>query len=139
MNIRDLRTPAVLIDVGRAKANIARMQAAAAAHGLRLRPHAKTHKSPVIAKWQIEEGAVGICCAKLGEAEVFADAGIEDIRVPYPIQPSNADRVIALLDRVRLSIIVDLTEVAREWSDALQRARRTLDVLVKVDVGFHRC
>jgi D-serine deaminase-like pyridoxal phosphate-dependent protein len=139
MNIRDLRTPAVLIDVGRAKANIARMQAAAAAHALRLRPHAKTHKSPVIATWQIEQGAVGICCAKLGEAEVFADAGIEDIRLPYPIHPSNADRVIALLDRVRLSIIVDLTEVAREWSAAMRRAGRTLDVLVKVDVGFHRC
>jgi D-serine deaminase-like pyridoxal phosphate-dependent protein len=139
VHLADLRTPAILVDVNRLHANIDRMQAAATAGGLRLRPHAKTHKSPVIAKWQIEAGAVGVCCAKLGEAEVFADAGIEDIRLPYPIHPSNADRVLRLMDRVRLSIITDLTEIAREWSAAMTKAGRTLDVLVKVDVGFHRC
>ena len=139
VHLADLRTPAVLVDVNRLRTNIDRMQAAASAGGLRLRPHAKTHKSPVIAKQQIAAGAIGICCAKLGEAEVFADAGIEDIRLPYPVHPSNADRVVALMDRVRLSIITDLTEVAREWSGAMTRARRTLDILVKVDVGFHRC
>ena len=72
--------------------NIARVQALASAAGVRLRPHAKTHKSPVVARWQIDAGAVGICCAKLGEAEVFADAGITDIRLPYPVNPSNAPR-----------------------------------------------
>lgn len=115
------------------------MQAAAAATGVRLRPHAKTHKSPVIAGWQLEQGAVGVCCAKVGEAEVFADAGIEDIRLPYPVNPDNADRVVKLLDRSRLSIIVDHPVVARGWSRAMRAAGRTLDVLVKVDVGFHRC
>ena len=139
MHLADLRTPAILVDVNRLTANIQRMQSLANAGGLRLRPHAKTHKSPVIAKQQIAAGAIGVCCAKLGEAEVFADAGIEDIRLPYPIHPSNADRVIALMDRVRLSIITDLTEVARHWSQAMTKAGRTLDVLVKVDVGFHRC
>jgi D-serine deaminase-like pyridoxal phosphate-dependent protein len=139
MHLRDLRTPAVLVDVNRAKANIARMQALAAANGRRLRPHAKTHKSPVVARWQLEAGAIGICCAKVGEAEVFADSGIEDIRLPYPVHPSNADRVVRLADRVRLSIITDLAETAREWSAAMVKAGRTLDVLVKVDVGFHRC
>lgn len=139
MRITDLRTPAVLVDVNRAKANIARMQGLATTNGRRLRPHAKTHKSPVVAKWQLEAGAVGICCAKLGEAEVFADAGIPDIRIPYPVHPSNADRVVRLLDRVQLSIITDLPETAREWSAAMVKAGRTLDVLVKVDVGFHRC
>jgi D-serine deaminase-like pyridoxal phosphate-dependent protein len=88
---------------------------------------------------QIEAGAVGICCAKLGEAEVFADAGIADIRLPYPINPVNADRVLALMGRVRLSFIVDDADVAAEWSGAMTRAGRTLDILVKVDVGFHRC
>jgi len=139
MHFSDLRTPAILVDVNRLRNNIRNMQAAAGAAGLRLRPHAKTHKSPVVARWQIEAGAVGVCCAKLGEAEVFADAGIEDIRLPYPIHPSNADRVVRLMDRTRLSIITDLTEVAREWSSAMSKAGRTLDVLVKVDVGFHRC
>ncbi|MGH9348897.1 MAG: alanine racemase [Vicinamibacterales bacterium] len=139
MLLTDLRTPAVLVDVNRVRANIERMQGAATANRVRLRPHAKTHKSPVIATWQLEAGAVGICCAKLGEAEVFADAGIGDIRLPYPVHPANADRVVRLMDRVRLSIITDLTETAREWSAAMMRAGRTLDVLVKVDVGFHRC
>ena len=140
MQVTDLRTPAVLVDVGRVRANIARMQALANANGRHLRPHAKTHKSPLVAGWQREAGAVGICCAKLGEAEVFAAAGFDDIRLPYPVNPSNADRVVALLDRgVRLSIIVDLTEVAQEWSRAMRAAERRLDVLVKVDVGFHRC
>jgi D-serine deaminase-like pyridoxal phosphate-dependent protein len=139
VHLADLRTPAVLVDINRLAANIARMQAAANAGGLQLRPHAKTHKSPVIARQQLAAGAVGVCCAKLGEAEVFADAGIQDIRLPYPIHPSNADRVIALMDRVRLSIITDLAEVARAWSKTMTKAGRTLDVLVKVDVGFHRC
>src|SRR5262245_17154539 len=106
---------------------------------MRLRPHAKTHKSPVIAKWQIDRGAVGVCCAKLGEAEVMADAGITDIRLPYPINPIHASRVVALQNRAAVSIIVDHGAVARGWSDAMQAEGRVLDVLVKVDVGFHRC
>jgi len=115
------------------------MQAAADARGLRLRPHAKTHKSPALAAQQIARGAIGICCAKLGEAEVFAEAGVADIRIPYPLNPANAGRVVALLDRIHLSFIVDHAEVARGWSDAMHRAGREVDVLVKVDVGFHRC
>jgi D-serine deaminase-like pyridoxal phosphate-dependent protein len=137
--LTDLPTPQVLIDHARAIRNIDRIQQLATSAGLRLRPHAKTHKSPVVAKWQLDRGAVGICCAKLGEAEVFAEAGIEDIRLPYPVNPTNAPRVVALMDRASISIIVDHLEVARGWSDAMQRAGRTLDVLIKVDVGFHRC
>ncbi len=82
--IHDIPTPCVLIDRPRAQANITRMQSLAATHGRKLRPHAKTHKLPAIAKMQVEAGATGICCAKLGEAEVFAEAGIKDIRLPYP-------------------------------------------------------
>ena len=115
------------------------MQSAADTRGLRLRPHAKTHKSIRLADRQIAAGAVGICCAKLGEAEVFAAAGIEDIRLPYPLHPANADRVLELLDRTRLSFIVDHPDVVQGWSDALRAAGREVDVLVKVDVGFHRC
>ena len=115
------------------------MQDAANARGVRLRPHSKTHKSPLIAQWQIERGAVGICCAKLGEAEVFASSGIADIRVPYPLNPSNADRVVALLDRTQLSFIVDHPAVAKQWSEAMVMRGQKVDVLVKVDVGFHRC
>ena len=129
----------MLVDWARAERNIDRMQAAANAGGKRLRPHAKTHKSPEVAQLQIARGAAGICCAKLGEAEVFADAGISDIRLPYPLHPSNADRVLALLDRARISFIVDHETVARGWSAAMQAAGREVEVLVKVDVGTHRC
>jgi len=139
VRLDQLPTPQVLVDRPRLLNNLGRAQAFAAAAGARLRPHAKTHKSPVIARWQIERGAAGICCAKLGEAEVFAEAGVDDIRLPYPVNPSNAARLMALMDRASMSIIVDHPRVARGWSDAMARAGRTLDVLVKVDVGFHRC
>lgn len=139
MRLEELRTPFALIDMARVRANIRAMADRAAAAGVKLRPHAKTHKSAVIAKMQIEAGAVGVCCAKLGEAEVLADAGIGDIRLPYPVNPVNADRVIALLNKTRLSIIVDDMDVAKGWSDAMSAAGKKLDVLVKVDVGFHRC
>lgn len=139
MTLASLRTPAVLIDQQKLERNIERMQAAADAARVRLRPHAKTHKSIDIARIQIARGAVGICCAKLGEAEVFAEAGIQDIRLPYPLNPANAARLLALLDRTRLSFIVDHLDVAREWSRVLDAAGRSVDVLVKVDVGFHRC
>jgi len=139
MLVADLPTPQVLIDRARAIRNIERVQQLATAAGMRLRPHAKTHKSPIVARWQIERGAVGVCCAKLGEAEVFADAGITDIRLPYPVNPANAARLIALMDRASMSTIVDHLDVARGWSDAMRRAGRVLDVLIKVDVGFHRC
>ncbi|MCC7416598.1 MAG: alanine racemase [Acidobacteria bacterium] len=139
MQLPDLPTPQVVVDRSRALRNIQRAQEVAAAAGARLRPHAKTHKSPVAARWQIEAGAAGICCAQLGEAEVFAGAGIADIRLPYPINPSNAARLLALMDRAAISIIVDHLEVARAWSAVMRRAGRRLDVLVKVDVGFHRC
>lgn len=133
------RTPYPVVSASRLAANIQRMQALANQAGVRLRPHSKTHKSPVIARMQIEAGAVGICCAKLSEAEVFADAGITDIRLPYPINPVNADRVLGLMDRVRLSCIVDDADVAADWSGVMTSAGKTLEILVKVDVGFHRC
>jgi D-serine deaminase-like pyridoxal phosphate-dependent protein len=137
--LSDLRTPSVLVERSRLAANIARMQARANAAGVALRPHAKTHKSPVVAGLQIAAGAVGICCAKLGEAEVFAEAGVADIRLPYPLQPSNAPRLLALQQKARVSFIVDHFDVARGWSEAMSAASARADVLVKIDVGFHRC
>ncbi len=139
MHLSEVPTPFVAVDRERLRRNISRIQRLTARAGMRLRPHVKTHKSPVIARWQLDAGAIGICCAKLGEAEVMAGAGITDIRLPYPVHPTNADRVLALMERAAISIIVDHDAVAREWSARMSRAGRTLDVLVKVDVGFHRC
>src|SRR5712671_7621854 len=107
MLISDFPTPQVLIDHRRLLRNIDRVQDLASSARLSLRPHSKTHKSPVIAQWQIDRGAVGICCAKIGEAEIMAAAGIADIRLAYPIQPSNLPRLVALMERASLSIVVD--------------------------------
>jgi D-serine deaminase-like pyridoxal phosphate-dependent protein len=137
--LSELATPQVLIDRSRLVRNIGRVQDLAKSTGASLRPHSKTHKSPLIARWQVDRGAVGICCAKVGEAEVMAAAGIHNIRLAYPVDPSNAARVSALLERADISIVVDDLSVARRWSDAMHRKTRVLDVLVKVDVGFHRC
>lgn len=81
----DLETPAVVIDRTKVDANLARAQAYADANGLKLRPHIKTHKLPTFARLQCELGAIGITCQKVGEAEVMADGGINDIFIPYNI------------------------------------------------------
>ena len=78
-------------------------------------------------------------CAKPAEAEVFAAAEIQDIRIAYPISPTYAARILSLMDGVRISTIVDDLGVAQGWSDAMVTAGRRLEVLVKIDVGTHRC
>lgn len=138
-NLADLQTPLVVIDAPALERNIARMAEAAAAGGKRLRPHGKTHKSGWIARQQVAAGAIGMTCAKPGEAEVFAAAGITDIRIAYPIAPTYAPRLLSLMDGVRTSTIVDDLGVAQGWSDAMEAAGRRLEVLVKIDVGTHRC
>tara|TARA_B100000809_G_C15140172_1_gene532816 strand:- start:8430 stop:9554 length:1125 start_codon:yes stop_codon:yes gene_type:complete len=139
VNFADLPTPAVLVDKPRLLINIEKMQRAATAAGILLRPHAKTHKSVTIARYQIDAGAVGITVATVGEAEVFADHGIPNIRIAYPLPISTADRIIALISKAQLSIVVDNAIVAKQWSDLMVKAKCLLDVLVKIDVGFHRC
>src|SRR5260370_23583270 len=86
---RDHGTPAAVIDMDRVERNIARIQAACDAAGVANRPHIKTHKSPMLAKLQIAAGARGITCQKLGEAEVVADAGIDDILIRYNLIPHD--------------------------------------------------
>jgi D-serine deaminase-like pyridoxal phosphate-dependent protein len=106
------------------------MDAALAGTTVRARPHTKTHKVPNIALMQIARGAIGVCCAKVGEAEVFAAAGIEDIRLPYPVQPSNADRVLALLDPDEIIVFGVATDVCDDAAirGFLARGRRVLFV-----------
>lgn len=136
--LADLQTPLIVIDAPTLTRNIQRMAQAARDGGKRLRPHAKTHKSVWVARQQIEAGAVGLTCAKPGEAEVFASAGIEDLRIAYPVSPTYAPRLLALMELARMSIVVDDVDVARAWSDAMAREGKRLDVLVKIDVGLHR-
>src|SRR5579871_3403338 len=104
-----LDTPALIVDLGALERNIAAMAAFAAGAGLRLRPHAKTHKSVEIARRQIAAGAVGICCAKLGEAEALADGGIENLLITSPVAgPAAIERLAALAERSPgLTAVVD--------------------------------
>ena len=139
MDFSDLPTPAVLVDKNRLLANIEKMQQAATTAGILLRPHAKTHKSVTIARHQLDAGAVGITVSTVGEAEIFADHGIPNIRIAYPLPISTADRLIALMPKTKISIVVDNATVAKQWSSLMVNAKLLLDVLVKVDVGFHRC
>jgi D-serine deaminase-like pyridoxal phosphate-dependent protein len=138
-SLEELPTPAVLVDLDALERNIERMARAARDHGVRLRPHAKTHKAPAIARRQLAAGAAGLSLAKTGEAEVFADAGFTDIFLAYPVVGADkARRLLALADRARLAVGVDGVEGARTLAEAFRSAGRRLEVLLKIDVGFHR-
>jgi D-serine deaminase-like pyridoxal phosphate-dependent protein len=131
-------TPYLRVDVARLRANIATTAARAATAGVSLRPHAKTHKSPEIARLQLEAGAVGLTVATLGEAEVFVDHGVEDLFVAYPLWLSDdaARRLRDLAGRADLAIGVDSAASARRAGALLAGAG--VAVLVEVDSGQHR-
>lgn len=140
-SIDDLSTPCLLVDAGRLQRNIAQMQATADANEVALRPHTKTHKSVAIARRQMAAGAAGITVAKAGEAEVFAEAGFDDIRIAYTVVGRDKhERLAALMDDgVRISFCVD-TVAGAEAAAAVYAARgRTANVLMEVDVGYGRC
>ena len=138
---RDLNTPVLVVDQDALDRNIARMADFAAANGLNLRPHAKTHKSAAIARRQIAAGALGQCCAKLGEAEALADSGIEGILITSPILSApGIERLVALNERAeRLMCVADNPVGARAIAAAVTaRDGRPLTLLIDVDPGIHR-
>lgn len=140
MTIHELETPAVLIDIDIMDRNLRRMADYCAAHRLVLRPHTKTHKIPQIAKLQMEFGAPGITVAKLGEAEVMADAGIEDILIVYPLWGEKKWRRLAdLAQRVRMSVAMDSLEIAEGISRAAKLAGVEIGIRLEFDTGFGRC
>jgi D-serine deaminase-like pyridoxal phosphate-dependent protein len=138
-SVETLATPAVVVDLDVLERNIGRMADRAREAGVRLRPHAKTHKCPDIARLQRAAGAWGLSVAKVGEAEVFADAGFDDLFVAYPVVGEDKGRrLLALADRVRLAVGADSLEGARTLAGPFREAARALDVLLKVDVGYGR-
>ncbi|MGE5413962.1 MAG: alanine racemase [Syntrophomonadaceae bacterium] len=137
--IEDLPTPAVLVDLDVLEKNVAAMQRRARAAEVALRPHAKTHKSPEIGRMQLAAGARGLTLAKTSEAEVFASVGFDDIFLAYPIVGADkARRLLAISDRVRLTVGVDGIEGAQSLGTVFAEAGRRLRVLLKIDTGFHR-
>jgi D-serine deaminase-like pyridoxal phosphate-dependent protein len=137
-----IETPAVLVDLAVATANIRRFQAFAAGRGLAVRPHVKTHKLPQLARLQIETGAVGITCQKIGEAEALVDAepAIRDVLITYNVLgAAKLERLAALAHRVRLSVVADSAPVVAGLSAAFAGRSEPLTVLVECDTGGQRC
>jgi D-serine deaminase-like pyridoxal phosphate-dependent protein len=133
MRIEELDTPVLTADLDAVERNIMRMQRYCDEHGLALRPHVKTHKLPEVARLQLAAGAHGITCQKLGEAEVFADAGFDDILISFPlIGRSKIERLRALTERARVCVAVD----SDQGVDALQGV--DVEVLVECDTGGGR-
>lgn len=140
MTLDEIDTPALIIDLDAMAANINHMALFCADHAVALRPHAKTHKSAHIAAWQIARGAVGVCCQKVSEAEALVDAGIHDVMVTNQVvRPAMIERLLALAARARIQVCVDDTANVDALAETARRHGQTLDVLVEIDVGAHRC
>ncbi|HUB84298.1 MAG TPA: DSD1 family PLP-dependent enzyme [Rhizomicrobium sp.] len=135
-----LQTPALVIDLDAMERNIAAMAAHAKKHNIALRPHAKTHKCSEIAKRQIAAGALGICCAKLGEGEALADAGIDSILLTSPVvTDAGIARVMALNAKIgELRVTCDNASVAARLEEAARASGKKLRVVVDIDPGLGR-
>jgi D-serine deaminase-like pyridoxal phosphate-dependent protein len=136
----DIDTPALVVDLDILEANLDAMAATVRAAGLRLRPHAKSHKCPAIAAMQVARGAVGVCCQNTDEAAAFVDAGIGDVLVTNEVvAPAKLARLAALARRARVGVLCDDARAVPLIARAATAADATLDVYVEADVGGHRC
>ena len=136
----ELDTPAFLVDLDAMEENIRKMAAYFEQRPAKLRPHMKHHKSPAIARKQLEAGAIGVCCQKLGEAEVMVAGGIKEILITYQVVgPLKARRLMALCRLANMMVTVDDPRNVREISDAAQAFGVRLGVLVDVNCGQNRC
>lgn len=133
-------TPALVLDLDAFERNLQRMAAAVRGTGVRLRPHAKSHKCPEIALRQVALGAVGVCCQKVSEAAVFVDAGIQDVLVTNQVVGDAKLRHLAgLARRARIGVLVDHPAQVRALAAAARAGDAVLDVYVEVNVGANRC
>jgi D-serine deaminase-like pyridoxal phosphate-dependent protein len=135
-----VETPALVVDLDALERNLQRMADYARARKLRLRPHAKTHKSAVIARMQMDAGAVGVCVQKVSEAEALAALGVPDLYISNEvIDEAKLERVAMLAARVRLAIAVDSALGVQRLAAALRAAASACQVFVEIDVGHGRC
>jgi len=136
-----LNTPVLLVDLDALTRNIGKMAAHAAGHKLKLRPHSKTHKSPDIARRQIDAGAVGVCCAKIGEAEAMAENGVTTgLHITSPVvSPPAIERLVALNARTTdLMCVVDSAENVHAIGVAATKGDKPLKLIIDLDPGMHR-
>lgn len=140
MALADVDTPALLVDLDAFERNLAAMAEHAAAAGVRIRPHAKTHKCAVIARRQMALGAVGVCCQKVSEAQALVQAGVTDVLVSNQVVGRRKiERLVALAREAKIGVCVDDPGNAAEIGEAAAAAGLTIDVLVEIDVGAGRC
>ena len=136
----ELTTPCLLLDLDAAESNIARMAAFFEKSSCKVRPHSKTHKSPWIARKQMQAGAIGITCAKVQEAKAFIQAGIDPILIANQVVGrSRIEETAALATIADVTVCIDQFENACELSAAAQRHGVSLQYLIEVDVGLGRC
>jgi D-serine deaminase-like pyridoxal phosphate-dependent protein len=137
-DFEELETPALIVELDRMNANLDRAADYARTHQLALRPHIKTHKSPLLAREQLRRGAVGVTCATPYEAEVMSDV-TDDVLVMYPpVGNQRAARLAQLAQRVRLTVALDSETAAKDLSRAAVESGSTVRVLVEIDAGMHR-
>lgn len=138
--LAEIDTPALIIDLDAFERNLDTMAAAASQLGVRLRPHAKTHKSPIIAAKQIARGAVGLCCQKVAEAEILVAGGVSDVLVSNEVVGMRKlERLASLARHARISVCVDDAAVVEQLAQAAEKAGSQIEVLVEIDVGAGRC
>lgn len=138
--VEDIDTPAMIVDLDAAKANILDMQRAVTEGGASMRPHTKTTKSPYWALKMIDAGAIGVCCAKVGEAEALVEGFVNDILITSEIVGSTKiERLVALAKKADIKVVIDSAENAREISDAAIAAGSTVGALVDVNIRLNRC
>jgi D-serine deaminase-like pyridoxal phosphate-dependent protein len=136
---REIGTPSVVIDLDVVERNITRIQKACDAAGVKNRPHIKTHKIPALARMQRDAGAMGITCQKLGEAEVMADGGLDDILISYNLLGSEKiGRLGKLLQRARITVAADNPTVIDGLPPTAEIAGRPLGVVIECDTGRKR-
>ena len=139
MNVSDLDTPAIVIDLDIMERNLRRVADYARDHDLRLRPHTKTHKIPALGRKQIDLGAAGLTVAKVGEAEVMLTANPPELLVAYPVVGrKKLERLLQLASKTNVTVSLDSLFVARQISDAAREAQQEVGILAEVDVGLGR-
>jgi D-serine deaminase-like pyridoxal phosphate-dependent protein len=140
MLIHDLDTPSVVCDLDKLERNIKTMAAHCRQLDIPLRSHTKSHKIPEIAHMQLASGVIGICCQKLGEAEVMVAAGVKDIMLPYNIVgPAKVERLLRLARRARITVAADSVAAAQGISERAKQVGGSVRVLIELDTGGRRC
>ena len=140
INISEIDTPSIIVDLDIVENNIKKMQNFANDNDVSMRPHSKTNKSPYWAKKQIDQGAIGICCAKLGEAEEMAKGGIAEILIPNQIVgKSKIQRLVNVNKISKVMVAVENKDNVNELSKAFEENSLTLGVIIEVNVGMDRC